>query len=107
MIVFLHKKSKNMEDIKIVLNEGAFTSVCKNGSIDFGRGYDKSVLNISRLDMIKVALGEEISVKVFDKPLFKISLEGVQNETIKEIIKRSPIYSDIYYELELKLREVK
>ena len=51
-----------MEEIVLTLNEGHFTNVCKNGSIEFGVGYNKSIINISKSDMKKIALGEEVSI---------------------------------------------
>ena len=88
-----------MDEIVLTLNEGHFTNVCKNGSIEFGVGYNKSIINISKSDMKKIALGEEVSIDAIGGQLFKISIVGIQFEMVKEILRRSPMYSDMYYEI--------
>ncbi len=88
-----------MEEITLTLNEGHFTNVCKSGSIEFGTGYNKSVINITKMDMKQMALGEEVSITAIGGQSFKLSVVGIQFEMIKEILRRSPLYSDMYYEI--------
>ena len=49
--------------------------------------------------MKKIALGEEVSIDAIGGQLFKISIVGIQFEMVKEILRRSPMYSDMYYEI--------
>lgn len=89
-----------MEEIIVSLNEPNFTFLCKNGHLVYGSGYDKKLIDISRMDMISLSKGEEIIKELFDiNKKFTINIQGVESDMIKEIIRRSPIYSQIYYEI--------
>ncbi len=51
------------------------------------------------MDMKQMALGEEVSITAIGGQSFKLSVVGIQFEMIKEILRRSPLYSDMYYEI--------
>ena len=76
-----------------------FTGVCKEGSITYGSGYNKAVIYISKIDMKKLATGEVVEFIVPEHPIFLVSVQDIGLEMIKEILKRSTMYSDMYYEI--------
>lgn len=86
-----------MEELNIALDEGGFTSLCKNGGLTYGSGYDRKEISISRLDMVSLMKGDIISRDVMDRKI-NIKIFNVSDYLVKEIIRRSPIYSQIYYE---------
>jgi hypothetical protein len=86
-----------MEDIKenrILLTEATFTNLCKMGFIKYQGSLGKSEMHFTRLDIIELVNGG-IVTKDFTEDVFKIGLQDIGLELIKEIIKRSPIYSEL------------
>lgn len=87
-----------MKENRILLNEISFTNLCKSG---FYRFYSKETgtdeISFTKLDMKSLAKGEIIEKNVGN--LYKFALQDIGFELTKEIIKRSPIYSEIYYEI--------
>ena len=90
---------KEQKEIRISLNEVNFTAVCKEGSITYGSGYNKAVIYISKVDMKKLATGEVVEFTILEHPVFLVSVQDIGLEMIKEILKRSTMYSDMYYEI--------
>ncbi len=89
-----------MEEIRASLNEPSFIHLCKTGNITYGSGYDKIELNITSLDMASLTKGEVIEKEIiWDNKKFKIALQDIGSNVIREIIRRSPIYSHLYYEI--------
>lgn len=87
------------KEIRIVLNEMTFTNLCKSGffthnSPEFG----KSDIHIYKHD-IKQLITDKVVSKEIGSEVFKIALAKLEYELVKEIIRRSPIFSEMYYEL--------
>jgi len=89
-----------MKEIRILLTESTFTNVCKMGYITHRTNEHGSFdINISKLDLKKIASGSILEKLVGDDILLKIAIQDIGSELIKEIIRRSPVYSDLYYEI--------
>lgn len=88
-----------MKEIRILLNETSFTNICKMGYITQRRD-DVGTFDVSitKADLKQISTGEVLEKEVNGVPI-KMALQDIGSELIKEIIKRSPIYSDMYYEL--------
>jgi hypothetical protein len=87
-----------MNELRILLNEITFTNLCKSGYLTYQGKLGKREIYITKLDLRELAR-ESIITKEYDDEVIKISLQDIGMETIKEIIKRSPIYGDMYYEI--------
>jgi hypothetical protein len=87
-----------MQEIKITLREVDFINVCKTGTINYNTGYNKLVAYISKIEMKKLALGELVEKEV-EGEVFNIIVSGIDIDMIKEILRRSPIFSDLFYEI--------
>ena len=87
-----------MNEIRTVLTELTFTSVCKNGTFTYVEGYTRVEIPFTKLDM-KILASGEILTKNEDGKTFKFILSDIGLPMIKEILKRSTMYSDMYYEL--------
>lgn len=79
-----------MKENRIVVTETMFTNICKNGSF-MRMGFTKAE--------IKTISTGQILEKEKEDELFKFALQDIGKDTIIEILKRSPIYSDLAYEL--------
>lgn len=88
-----------MKEIRILLNETSFTNICKMGYITQRRD-DVGTFDVSitKADLKQISTGEVLEKEV-NGVTIKMALRDIGSELIKEIIKRSPIYSDMYYEL--------
>jgi hypothetical protein len=87
-----------MQEIRTVLTETLFTSVCKLGYFTYGIGYTRTDVYFNKND-IKILESGEILSKVENGIEFKFVLQDIGIDLIKGIIKRSPLFSDLYYEL--------
>lgn len=87
-----------MNEIRTALGEKLFTQICKTGSMTHGSGYTGTDIRFTKSDIITLANGE-ILEKVENGQTFKYLVEDIGFDLIKEIIKRSPIYSELYYEI--------
>jgi hypothetical protein len=87
------------KEIRASLNEAHFTNICKHGFIKHQSTltgtYD---IRFTKSDMKKLSEGE-ILEKEADDATLKFSLQDLGSETIREIVKRSPIYSDLAQEI--------
>jgi hypothetical protein len=92
-------KSYKMQERRILLNESSFTKLCKFGFIIFtSLETGRDDISMTRLDIKNLAKGQIVEKNIGN--LYKILLQdNIDSELIKEIIKRSPIYSELYYEL--------
>ncbi len=86
-------------EIRTLLNEVMFTNICKNGFIKhkskISGTYD---VRFTKVDIKNLSTGEILEKDVDDAKL-KFMLEDIGIEIIKEVIKRSPIYSDLSKEI--------
>jgi hypothetical protein len=85
-------------EIRTLLNEVSFTHLCKKGIITHGTGYTKTDVYFTKVDMKNLASGEIVTKHENDQT-FQYLLQDIGLELIKEIIRRSPIYGEMYYEL--------
>ena len=86
-------------EIRTSLNEAMFTNICKHGFIrhqsTLSGTYD---IRFTRVDMKQLCLGE-ILEKQTDDAILKFALQDLGLEMIREIVKRSPIYSELAQEI--------
>lgn len=87
-----------MNEIRTVLDEKLFTQICKTGYMIHGAGYNATDVKFTKADITLLSSGE-ILEKVENDQIFKYMLQDIGFDLIKEIIKRSPIYSELYYEI--------
>ena len=86
-------------ETRILLNETTFTNLCKSGFLtQKDPQYGTTDLHITTLDMKNLATGG-IVTKNITGSVFEIALQDIGFELTKEIIKRSPVYSQMYYEI--------
>jgi hypothetical protein len=87
------------KEIRASLNEAMFTNICKHGFIKHQSTltgtYD---IRFTRVDMKQLCTGELLEKEADDATL-KFGLQDLGSETIREIVKRSPIYSDLAQEI--------
>jgi hypothetical protein len=86
------------KEIRTVFNEITFTNLCKSGIAKHGIDYNKTDVYFTKQDIKKLVSGE-IVTKNENEQVFLYLLQDLGIELIKEIIKRSPIYGEMYYEL--------
>jgi hypothetical protein len=86
------------KEIRTVFNEITFTNLCKTGTVTHGIGYNKTDVYFTKEDVRKLAKGEMVTKNENDQ-VFLYLLQDLGIELIKEIIRRSPIYGEMYYEL--------
>ena len=86
-------------EIRTSLNESMFTNICKHGFIrhqsTLSGTYDVS---FTRIDIKHLCKGE-ILEKQTDDAVLKFGLQDIGSELIREIVKRSPIYSELAQEI--------
>lgn len=83
------------KETRILFNEDSFTNLCKMGFIKHqSPAIGRFDLHFYKHDIIKLAKGEIVSKDV-DAEVFKFMLQDIGSETIREIIKRSPIYYEL------------
>jgi hypothetical protein len=86
-------------EIRTSLNEAMFTNICKHGFIrhqsTLTGTYDVS---FTRIDMKQLCTGEVLE-KQTDDAVLKFGLQDIGSELIREIVKRSPIYSELAQEI--------
>lgn len=85
-------------EIRTVLNEVTFTNLCKSGVAKHGTDYNKTDVYFTKVDM-KILISGEIVTKNENDQVFQYMLQDIGFELIKEILRRSPIYGEMYYEL--------
>jgi hypothetical protein len=87
------------KEIRASLNEVMFTNICKHGFIKHQSTltgtYD---IRFTRVDMKQLCNGD-ILEKEADDAVLKFTLQDLGLEMIREIVKRSPIYSELSQEI--------
>lgn len=86
------------KEIRTVFNEITFTNLCKSGIAKHGIDYNKTDVYFTKQDIKKLFSGEIVTKNENDQ-VFLYLLQDIGFELIKEIIRRSPIYGEMYYEL--------
>jgi hypothetical protein len=88
-----------MKEIRHSLNEGMFTTICKHGFIKHQSTLSGTFdIRFNKIDMKQLCLGQIVE-KDADDAILKFSLQDLGSEMIREIVKRSPIYSDLAPEI--------
>lgn len=87
-----------MKERKIFLDEFSFTNLCKFGFIKHLSNLGTIDLHITKKDIIDLYTGKEV-IKDFSDEVVKILLSDLDSTLIKEIIRRSPVFSDLYYQI--------
>ena len=85
---------ENIKETRLLLTEVTFTNLCKSGFIVFNVFLGKTDLYFTKLDIIELANGGIVS-KDFTDEVVKIALNDIGTTVIREILKRSPIYSEL------------
>ena len=87
-----------MNEFKIALNEVTFTNVCKMGFIQHHTNETGTTdIFLNKNDIMKLFTEKGIVKTTNSK--FDIRVFNINDFTMKEIIRRSPIFSDIYEEI--------
>lgn len=88
-----------MKETRILLTETTFTNLCKSGYFTHRSESSGSIdVRITKSDM-KVITSGQILEKDLGDEMVKIALQDIGLDLIREIVKRSPMYSDMYYEI--------
>lgn len=88
-----------MKEIRNSLNEAMFTNICKHGFIRHQSTLSGTFdIRFSKNDMKQLCLGQIVE-KDADDAILKFALQDLGLDTIKEVVKRSPIYSDLAQEI--------
>jgi hypothetical protein len=86
-------------EIRASLNEVMFTNLCKHGFIKhqstLSGTYD---VRFTRIDIKHLCSGD-ILEKQTDDAILMFALQDLGSEMIREIVKRSPIYSELAQEI--------
>ncbi len=86
-------------EIRTLLNEVMFTNICKHGFIKhqstLSGTYD---VRFTRVDMKHLCAGDVLE-KQTDDAILMFALQDLGSEMIREIVKRSPIYSELSQEI--------
>jgi hypothetical protein len=86
-------------EIRTSLNESMFTNICKHGFIrhqsTLSGTYD---ISFTRIDIKHLCKGEVLE-KQTDDAVLKLALQDIGSDLIREIVKRSPIYSELSQEI--------
>lgn len=86
-------------EIRILLNESNFTQLCKTGFYTHRSGFGKTDIYITKADMKEIATGK-ILTKEVDDSVVKFALSDIGLFLIREILRRSPIYSEMASDIE-------
>jgi len=87
-----------MKERKIYLDEFYFTNLCKFGFIKHASNLGTIDLDITKKDITDLYNGKEV-IKDFSDESVKILLSNLDQVLVKEIIRRSPVFSELYYQL--------
>ena len=88
-----------MKEIRHSLNEGMFTTICKHGYIKHQSTLSGSFdVRFNKNDIKQLTQGVIVE-KDADDAVLKFALQDLGQEMIREIVKRSPIYSDLAQEI--------
>jgi Ulp1 family protease len=98
----LYKKNYkiNMEkrEIRTLFTESTFTNLCKSGFLFHNGTEGKVQVNFTNED-IKTLINGKILEKELQDVYLKFALQDIGFEMIREILRRSPVYSNLSYEI--------
>lgn len=90
------------KNIRILLNEPNFTQLCKMGYFTHNGSLGKSDIHITKADMKQIATGK-VLVKdsgILGGDIFEIALQDIGLVLIREILRRSPVFSEMASDVE-------
>jgi hypothetical protein len=83
------------KETRIVLNEKTFTNIIKYGFVKYDSSKSgRNDITFNKLDIKSLCLGEIVE-KTMDDGVVKFVLEEMDPDYVIEIVKRSPIFSEI------------
>jgi len=87
---------KENNEKRIVFNEDMLTNLCKMGFLKYQSATQGRLdIHFYKQDIISLSKGEIVTKDIGDE-LFKFMLQSnLDAETIREIVKRSPIYYEL------------
>lgn len=77
-----------------ILNTPQFTQLCKTGFMTKQTPEGRSDLQFYSTDMLELCSGKVVEKELYSEK-YRFQVNGISNDDIKEIVKRSPIYSNI------------
>lgn len=77
-----------------ILNMPQFTQLCKTGFMTKQTSEGRGDLQFYSADILDLCGGKIVEKQLYNEN-YKFQVVGISNEDIKEIVKRSPIYSNI------------
>ena len=86
------------KEIRILLTEAQFSQVVKMGRIVYMTDTSKVEFPLSSLDVREICNGK-ILTKNIDEQIFQIAIGKMDKEIIREILKRTPLYSSLAEEI--------
>jgi len=91
-----------MKEIRILLTESTFTQLCKMGFIAYKKNmFINTEIYITKSDLIEITSGN-ILTKEIDDTIFLLALQDIGIENVIEIVRRSPVYSEIAQSIIIK-----
>lgn len=88
-----------MKEIRHSLNESMFTTICKHGFIKHQSTLSGTFdIRFNKNDIKQLSQGSIVE-KDADDAILKFALQDLGLDIIREIVRRSPIYSDLAQEL--------
>jgi hypothetical protein len=85
-------------EIRTVLTEDKFSQVCKIGFIKQPSNYGVDNIYFYKKDILALSKGE-IVTKIASGQVLKFMLTTLDLETVREIIKRSPVFYELSNEI--------
>lgn len=90
------------KEIRTLFTESSFTNLCKNGFMIHNSTLSgKNQVDFTKED-IRILFNGKILEKEYDDAVLKFALQDIGPESIKEILKRSPIYYALSEEIKTK-----
>ena len=87
------------KEVRTLLTESSFSNLCKIGSVTHNSIISgKMAINFTNADIRGIISGRVFEKEVDDATL-KFLLQDIGVDMIREILRRSPLYSEISYEL--------
>jgi hypothetical protein len=86
---------KEIKETRFLLNEDRFSQLCKVGHIRYQTISGSTDVTFYKVDILTLSKGEVVSKDLTDEILqFKL-IDQLDQENIREIIKRSPIFYEL------------
>ena len=85
--------------IRILLNEAQFSQAVKMGRIIYSLSETSKIeFSLTSMDVREICQGKILMKKIEDY-IFEVAMINLSKETIREILKRTPLYSSISEEI--------